>query len=84
MPFEPALEVLEQFNNLVQVVDKNIYQEYEVDAKKRIYTRDIYDWPVVATALMLNSPIWTEDQDFFGSGIPVWTTDRIHIFFESL
>ncbi|MFA6060544.1 MAG: PIN domain-containing protein [Taibaiella sp.] len=82
--FEPALEVLEEFTHLIQVVDKNIYQEYEIDAKKRIYNRDIFDWPVVATALMLNSPIWTEDQDFFGTGIPVWTTDRIHIFFESL
>lgn len=38
----------------------------------------------MATALILNSPIWTEDQDFFGSGISIWTTDRIHLFFKSL
>lgn len=43
---------------------------------------DINDWPVVATALTLNCPIWTEDKDFFGSGLPVWTTDRIHLFFK--
>ena len=46
--------------------------------------RNIQDWPVVATALLFNCPIWTEDKDFFGVGIPTWTTDRIHIFFESL
>lgn len=42
------------------------------------------DWPVVATALTFNCPIWTEDQDFFGVGLPTWTTDRIHIFFMNL
>ena len=54
-----------------------------LDAKKRISSRDLLDWLIITTVLMLNSPIWTEDQDFFGSGIPVWTTDRIHIFFEA-
>ena len=34
-------------------------------------------------ALTLNCPIWTEDQDFFGTGFPTWTTDRIHIYFET-
>lgn len=30
----------------------------------------------------LDCPIWTEDKDFFGSGFPTWTTNKIHIFFE--
>ena len=38
------------------------------------------DWPVVATALMLAAPIWTEDQDFFGSGIATWTSNRIELY----
>ena len=42
--------------------------------------RDLDDWPIVATALTLDCPIWTEDKDFFGSGMPTWTTDRIHLF----
>ncbi|HEV2960992.1 MAG TPA: PIN domain-containing protein [Candidatus Angelobacter sp.] len=29
---------------------------------------------------MLGSHIWTEDQDFFGTGIPIWTTDRIEVY----
>jgi predicted nucleic acid-binding protein len=62
----------------------DIYHEREEDAKKRIKSRDLNDWPIIATALTLNCPVWTEDQDFFGTGISVWTTNRIHIFFEDL
>lgn len=37
------------------------------------------DWPVLATAIALGCAIWTEDADFFGAGIAIWTTDRIEI-----
>jgi hypothetical protein len=32
------------------------------------------------TALALSSPIWTEDNDFFGAGVATWTTDRVQMF----
>ncbi len=35
------------------------------------------DWPVLAAALALDCPIWTEDTDFFGYGVATWTTDRV-------
>ncbi|WP_083503856.1 PIN domain-containing protein [Legionella nautarum] len=35
---------------------------------------------MVATRLVLDCPIWTEDKDFFALGMPTWTTERIHIF----
>jgi predicted nucleic acid-binding protein len=44
---------------------------------------DESDWPVLATALGLACAIWTEDADFFGTGIAVWTTNRIEIFLKS-
>jgi len=34
-------------------------------------------------ALMLNVPIWTEDRDFFGSGIAAWTTDRVELYLRN-
>ena len=40
--------------------------------------------PVLALALSLNLPIWTEDQDLFGVGIVTWTTDRIELYFEDI
>jgi predicted nucleic acid-binding protein len=45
--------------------------------------RDIKDWTIVALALSLNCPIWTEDQDFFGIGIAVWNTRNIEIYLSS-
>jgi predicted nucleic acid-binding protein len=83
IPSEPALEVLSNLQRLIQIADKSIYEERATEAQQRIKKRDFHDWPIVATALTFNSPVWTEDQDFFGSGLSVWTTDRIHIFLES-
>lgn len=66
--------------SVVLAVDRTFYEEFEEQARARISGRDPNDWPVVATALLLNAPIWTEDRDFFGSGISTWTTDRIEIY----
>ena len=41
---------------------------------------DIEDWPVVAVSLLLSVPVWTEDQDYFGSGIATWTSDRVELY----
>jgi predicted nucleic acid-binding protein len=79
-----ALEVFSHIKRTLQVIDKSIYDKHANDAQQRIKGRDLDDWPVIATALLFNCPIWTEDKDFFGVGIPVWTTNRIHLFFDSL
>jgi len=81
---EPAMSLLSNLECLLQIVDAGVYEQYADEARQRIKSRDIQDWPIVATALALNSDLWTEDQDFFGSGLPTWTTDRIHIFFEAI
>jgi predicted nucleic acid-binding protein len=62
----------------VQCIDLETYCEFEVIARQRI--RDVRDWPVLATALALNCPVWTEDQDFFGSGVATWTTDTVAMY----
>ncbi|MEY3828139.1 MAG: hypothetical protein RLZZ148_2967 [Cyanobacteriota bacterium] len=59
------------------------FERYQSEAIKRIKQRDIDDWPILATALLFNCPIWTEDQDFFGTGVPTWTSDRVHLYFHS-
>ena len=78
-----GLSVLEQLGRLVEQVDRSLYEESEDSARARIERRDADDWPVVAVALLLNLPIWTEDQDFFGSGIATWTTDRVELYLRS-
>lgn len=49
----------------------------EVEARGRFGVRDPDDWPTLAAALLLECAIWTEDQDFFGSEIPTWTTATV-------
>ena len=62
---------------------RELYGIFEKEARQRLRGRDETDWPVLATALGLACPVWTEDPDFFGTGIAVWTTSRIEIFFKA-
>ena len=64
----------------MELIGFEIYGEFEVEAKKRLASRDPEDWPILASALALGCPIWTEDTDFFGCGAPTWTSDRVEIF----
>ncbi len=77
-----GLSVLDQIGGVVEQVDRSLYEEYESIARGRVGLRDPEDWPVVATSLLLALPIWTEDQDFFGSGIAIWTTDRVELYLQ--
>jgi hypothetical protein len=80
--FDPAiaLTVLEEIGRMVEPVDRSLYEDFENLARERVLTRDPDDWPIVAAALLLDFPIWTEDQDFFGSGVATWTTDRVELY----
>lgn len=73
---------LHEISRTVEQVDCSVYEHYEPIARERIDRRDPDDWPVVAVALLLRLPIWTEDQDFFGSGIATWTTDRVELYLQ--
>ena len=77
-----ALAVLEDLSALVESVDRSLYEDYEQLARGRVAARDPDDWPIVAVALLLDLPIWSEDQDFFGSGVATWTTDRIELYLK--
>ena len=73
---------LQYLRILIEPVALELYAVFESDARQRLRGRDENDWPVVATALALACPVWTEDEDFFGTGVAVWTTNRIEIFLE--
>jgi predicted nucleic acid-binding protein len=76
----PGILVLDQLSRIVQVVHNYLYEEYESSARDRMVSRDVDDWPIVATSLLLKCPVWTEDRDFFGSGISTWTTETIELY----
>lgn len=67
---------------LIEPIGEEAYALYEAEARQRLRGRDEEDWPVLATALSLSCAIWTEDTDFFGTGVAVWTSDRVEIFLK--
>lgn len=56
--------MLRQIGGIVELVERTLYEEHEPPARDRIAPRDPDDWPVVAVALLLTLPIWTEDGFF--------------------
>ncbi len=77
------LSVLDQVIYSVRPVDLTLYRVRESDARERVWHRDLDDWPVVAVALILDCPIWTEDKDFFGAGIATWTTNTVELYLRT-
>jgi len=81
-PVADVAAALAWLRSVVEPVTPELYAAFESEARERIDRRDEDDWPVLATAMALACDIWTEDADFFGAGVAVWTTDRIEIFFR--
>jgi len=70
--------------NVVQTVEFEAYSGFEAIARERLARRDEDDWPILAAALALRCPIWTEDTDFFGCGVATWTSDRVEIYLSEV
>src|SRR5579862_2001956 len=83
VPLAPALALLELVTALVQTVEIEAYSRFESVARERIDRRVEDDWPILAAALALDCPIWTEDTDFFGCGVATWTTDRVELYLSA-
>ena len=78
---QAALDKLSALQTAVQPVDQAEYEAMKSAALARIGPRDPDDWPVLACALVLNCPVWTEDKDFFGTGVATWTTALVELYF---
>lgn len=55
--------------------DEYDYLRDEADARLRDGGKS--DWPPLAAALAFDGQIWSDDIDFFGVGVPVWTTPNV-------
>lgn len=58
----------------VSLTAPEVYAERLTEARERL-PRDARDAPTLALALTLDCGIWTADRDFFGCGVPVWSTE---------
>jgi len=75
-----AIRALKAVAGLTTMVGTDVYGNFEGESRRRLGARDPEDWPILAAALAVGCPIWTEDTDFFGCGVATWTSASIDIF----
>lgn len=71
----------ETLDKHVTILEKSVYTLFENEARARSL-RDPTDWPAVAAALAMTAGIWTNDNDFLGTGVPTWTTETLKTWLE--
>ncbi len=81
-----ALTALDEIDLLIRRFPVSSYAPFEEEAGRRIHHAP--DIPTVALALAATvafpdatTAIWTEDKDFWGCGVAVWTTEKLHAHF---
>ena len=72
---------LDAVDNNLAVVAAEFYSPFEEEALAPSQ-RDPSDWPAVACALALDAAVWTNDNDFLGTGVPTWTTQTLQTWME--
>lgn len=77
---DPAMSVLDALEAMVWPLELGVYEGFKKQALQRIAMRDADDWPILACAMTIGCPVWTEDADFFGAGVATWTSDRVELY----
>jgi len=80
---ELLLAAYEVIESRVQIIPTRIYESSLEDATQRV-PQDRRDASTVAVAMVLECGIWTGDRDFFGCGLPVWTTETLQLYLRSM
>jgi len=65
------------------IYEKDSYQSQIAEAAKRIGDRDPKDVDVLALALTLGYPLWSNDHNFEGTGVVLFTTASLLKRFQS-
>ena len=74
-------EALLSLMRVFQMVADTVLESAREEALARI--RDADDWHALALGLQLECAIWTEDQDFFGTGVATWTSSTVERYLSS-
>ena len=61
----------------IEVILTGDYDHKRQTAELRLHEGGKSDWPALAAALALDGEIWSDDRDFFGVGVPVWSTPNV-------
>lgn len=74
---EETAEALDAVTSSVRPLALEFYTGQESAARARLHARGQPDWPVLAAALAADGGVWSHDRDFFGVGVPVWSTPNM-------
>lgn len=74
---EEAAEQLRLVLAIIRPIEEVFYAPFESAARERLHSRGQPDWPVLAAALAAEGGVWSHDKDFFGVGVPVWSTRNV-------
>ena len=66
-----------------EVIEIGAYAHMRTEASRRLEPHCQGDWPALAAAMALDAAIWSEDDDFFGVGTPVWSSRNVLIAAEA-
>ena len=81
IPIELPLRALTAAMRCIDLLDEDFTSAHRSLSVKLL--RDGDDWPVLAAALALGATIWSEDQDFFGTGIPNIVCHNLELWLSS-
>lgn len=72
-------EILESQLKLLplKIYPRHLYEDFIKKASKKLSDRDEDDIELLALAMKLNVPVWSNDRDFQHSGIEVYTTAKL-------
>jgi predicted nucleic acid-binding protein len=76
---DEAWAEIERVLDAVHVFPFGDYEHQRRAADRRLGKGGESDWPALAAALALDSGIWSDDRDFFGVGVPVWSTANVQL-----
>nr|WP_281375390.1 PIN domain-containing protein [Sphingomonas jinjuensis] len=74
---DEAMEEVDRVLAPFMLIGADEYDYLRDAARARLRQGGKSDWPALAAALAFGGQIWTEDVDFFGVGVAVWTTDNL-------
>ena len=77
VPVEEAMTEATGMLGSFDIVYGPSYESARPDADRRLREGGKSDWPALAAAMSLDCAIWSEDVDFFGTGVPVWSTANV-------
>lgn len=63
--------------HLVDPIPDEVFASNEDGARQRLHSGGQSDWPVLASAMATGMDVWSNDTDFFGTGVAIWSTPNI-------